>query len=87
MRFGVAAVLTILFGAFAAHFLLADRGYVLVNFRGYVLEMSMPGLVIVLVLAYLFVRAVAAVVDAPRRWRTAREQRLLVRRDSFERGE
>jgi HemY protein len=82
MRFGVAAVLTILLGAFAAHFLLADRGYVLVNFRGYVVEMSMPGLVIVLVLAYLFVRAIAAVVDAPRRWRAAREQRLLVRRDS-----
>ena len=43
----------------------------LVNFRGYVVEMSMPGLVIVLVLAYLFVRAIVAVVDAPRRWDTS----------------
>ncbi len=82
MRFGVAVMVTILLGAFAAHFLLADRGYVLINFRGYVIEMSMPGLVIVLVLAYLFVRALAAVADAPRRWRAAREQRLLLRRDS-----
>ncbi len=82
MRFGIAAVITILLGAFAAHFLLADRGYVLVNFRSYVIEMSVPGLVIVLVLAYLLVRALVAVADAPRRWRAAREQRLLIRRDS-----
>ena len=51
--FGVAAVLAVLLGAFAAHFLLADRGYVLVNFRELVVEMSVPGLVIVLVVAYL----------------------------------
>lgn len=82
MRLGVGAVLAILLGAFAGHFLLADRGYVLVNFRGYVVEMSVPGLVIVLVLAYLFIRALVGVADAPRRWRAAREQRLLVRRDS-----
>jgi HemY protein len=81
MRFGVAAMLAILLGAFAAHFLLADRGYVLVNFRGYVVEMSVPGLVILLVLGYLFVRALVAVADAPRRWRAARSQRQLERRD------
>ena len=72
MRFGIGAVLAILLGAFAAHFLLADRGYVLVNFRGYVVEMSVPGLAIVLVLAYLFIRALVAVADAPRRWRAGR---------------
>jgi HemY protein len=82
MRFGVAALLAVLLGAFAAHFMLADRGYVLLNFRGYVVEMSVPGLVIVLLLAYLFVRALVAVAEAPRRWRAAREQRQLVRRDS-----
>jgi HemY protein len=81
MRFGVAVVLAVLLGAFAAHFLLADRGYVLVNFRGYVIEMSVPGLVLVLVLAYVLVRALVAVAQAPRRWRAAREQRHLVRRD------
>jgi HemY protein len=81
MRFGVAVVLAVLLGAFAAHFLLADRGYVLVNFRGYVIEMSVPGLVLVLALAYVLVRALVAVADAPRRWRAAREQRHLARRD------
>ena len=82
MRFGVAAVIAVLLGAFAAHFLLADRGYVLVNFRGYVVEMSVPGLVLVLVFLYLFIRALAAVADAPRRWRAAREQSKLARRES-----
>lgn len=82
MRFGVAVLLAVLLGAFLAHFLLADRGYVLVNFRGYVVEMSVPGLVIVLVAAYLFVRAIVAVAEAPRRWREGRAQRQLERRDS-----
>jgi HemY protein len=82
MRVGVGVVLAVLLGAFAAHFLLADRGYVLVNFHELVIEMSVPGLVIVLVLAYLLVRALVAVARAPRRWRTSREQRKLERRDS-----
>jgi HemY protein len=82
MRFGAAALLAVLVGAFLAHFLLADRGYVLVNFRGYVVEMSVPGLAIVLVMAYLLVRALIAVIRAPRRWRAARTQRQLERRDS-----
>jgi HemY protein len=82
MRVGVAAVLAVLLGAFAAHFLLADRGYVLVNFRQLVIEMSVPGLVIVLVVAYLLVRGLIALAAAPRRWRASREQRKLERRDS-----
>jgi HemY protein len=82
MRIGVAAMLALLLGAFAAHFLLADRGYVLVNFGGYVIEMSVPGLVILLALAYLAVRALVALAQAPRRWRASREQQRLERRDS-----
>ncbi len=82
MRYSVGVVVTVLLGAFAAHFLLADRGYVLVNVRGYVVEMSVPGLVIVLVFAYLFVRALVAVVEAPKRWRATREQRQLERSGS-----
>jgi HemY protein len=37
--------------------------------------------VILLVLGYLFVRALVAVADAPRRWRAARSRRQLERRD------
>ena len=79
MRFGAWVVFALLFGAFAAHFVLADHGYVLVNFRGYVLEMSVPGLVLVLVCAYLAVRGVVAIVNAPRRLRAAASERRLAR--------
>ena len=82
MRVGVGLVLAVLLGAFAAHFLLVDRGYVLVNFRGLVIEMSVPGLVIVLVLAYVFVRALVVLARAPRHGRRSREQRKRERRDS-----
>jgi HemY protein len=82
VRLGVSAVLAILLASFAAHFLLADRGYVLINFRSYVVEMSVPGLAIVLVVAYLLIRAVALVLDAPRRWRAAREVRRIERSGS-----
>jgi HemY protein len=79
MRIGATIIFALLAGALAAHFVLADRGYVLVNFRGYVIEMSVPGLVIALVAAYLLVRALVAVVEAPRRWRATRAQRRLER--------
>jgi HemY protein len=77
MRFGLWALLALLLGAFAAHFVLADRGYVLINFRGYVVEMSVPGLVLVLTALYLSIRGVVWLVRAPRWFRGARaEQRM-----------
>ena len=79
MRFGLWALLALLLGAFAAHFVLADRGYVLINFRGYVLEMSVPGLVLVLVALYLLVRGVVALADAPFWVRKAIRERGLKR--------
>jgi HemY protein len=79
MRVGAGIVLALVLGAFAAHFVLADRGYVLLNFRGIVVEMSVPGLILVLVGLYAIVRALVAVVDAPRRWRASREQRRAER--------
>ena len=79
MRFGLWALLALLLGAFAAHFFLQDRGYVLVNFQGYVIEMSVPGLVIVLVLGYFLVRGIVALVHAPRRLGTALTDRRLRR--------
>ncbi|HET7132486.1 MAG TPA: hypothetical protein VFJ95_09570, partial [Gammaproteobacteria bacterium] len=69
MRFGLTAVIALLLGAFAAHFLLADRGYVLINFRGYVVEMSVPGLVLVLTALYLAIRGIVWLARAPRWFR------------------
>ena len=79
MRFGLWALSALLLGAFAAHFFLQDRGYVLVNFHGYVVEMSVPGLVLVLALAYLLVRGIVALVRAPRRLGAALTDRRLRR--------
>ena len=67
MRAGFWGIAAVFVGAFAAHFLLRDRGYVLVNFLGYVIEMSVPVLVLVLMGAYFAVRLLLAVWRAPRR--------------------
>ena len=75
MRVGLWALLAVLLGAFVAHFVLDDRGYVLVNFRGYVVEMSVPGLVLVLVGLYLAVRGVAVLIRLPRSLRANASQR------------
>ena len=67
MKFGIVVVVVLFVSAFGAHFLLADPGYVVINFRGYVIEMSVPvlaGLAILLVLAVWVVRKI---IVAPRR--------------------
>src|SRR5262245_31928750 len=83
MRFGLWALLALLLGSFAAHFLLADRGYVLVNFRGYVVEMSVPGLVLVLTALYLAIRGIVWLARSPRWFRGARSEQRA-RRSSAE---
>ncbi len=40
MRFGLFIILILLVGSVTAHFLLENNGYVLINFRGYTVEMS-----------------------------------------------
>lgn len=79
MRFGLWALLALLLGAFVAHFVLEDRGYVLINFRTYVVEMSVPGLLLVLTALYLLVRGVVALVRAPWWLRKAVRERGLRR--------
>ncbi len=86
MKFGIIVVLALFASAFAAHFLLADPGYVIINFRGYVIEMSVPvllGLAVLLVFAVWLVRKI---VLAPRRlgeaagrYRSARSGQKLTR--------
>jgi HemY protein len=67
MKFGAIVVIALILSAFAAHFLLGDPGYVAINFRGYLIEMSVPvllGLAVLLVIAVWFIRRM---VQAPRR--------------------
>ncbi len=42
MRAGFLIVAALLLGAVATHFLLENNGYVLISFRGYTVEMSVP---------------------------------------------
>lgn len=63
---GLAIVLTLALGALAGHYLMADNGYVLVSFAGYVVEMSVPVALFALLLGYLAVRLVAWLWRVPR---------------------
>jgi HemY protein len=67
MKFGLLVVIALVLCALAAHFLLADPGYVVINFRNYVVEMSVPvllGLLLVLIFLAWFV---VKLFRAPRR--------------------
>jgi len=66
MKFGLSLVLVLIIGSVAAHFLLENNGYVLINFHGYTIEMSVPILILVAFLAYLAVRALVRLWRAPR---------------------
>jgi HemY protein len=66
MKTGLAIVLVLALGAVAGHYLMAENGYVLVSFRGYVVEMSVPVALFVLLLGYIGVRLVAWLWRVPR---------------------
>ena len=66
MRFGLLIVLVLLVGPIATHFLLENNGYVLISFRGYTVEMSVPILLLFFVMAYLAIRLLARIWNAPR---------------------
>ena len=66
MRFGLLVLLVLAAGSVAAHFLLQDNGYVLIQFRGYAVEMSVPVLVFMAVVGYFAVRFAARIWRAPR---------------------
>jgi len=67
MKFGAVVIIALILSAIAAHFLLGDPGYVAINFRGYLIEMSVPVLVGFAVLLVITVWLVRRLVQAPRR--------------------
>ena len=86
MKFGIIVVIALFASAFAAHFLLADPGYVVINFRGYTVEMSVPVLLGIAVLLLFAIWLVRKIVLAPRklgeaagRYRAARSGQKLTR--------
>jgi HemY protein len=100
VKFGIVVVVVLFISAFGAHFLLADPGYVVINFRGYVVEMSVPvlaGLAVALVLVVWLIRklivAPRRLGEAAGRYRSARSGKKLtkgmiaVAEGNFSRGE
>ena len=100
MKFSIIVVVATLLFAFAGHFLLQDPGYVAINFRGYLVEMSVPVLLGIAAALIFAVWAIRKLVIAPRligeaagRYRSGRAGQKLMRgmievaEGNFARGE
>lgn len=100
MKFALTVVMALLLGAFLAHFLLGDPGYVVISFRGHIFEMSVPiliGLVIVVLFAcwliWVIIRAPRKLGEAAGRMRAGRAGKKLtlgmieIAEGNFARGE
>ena len=86
MKFSIIVVIATLVFAFAAHFLLQDPGYVAINFRGYLVEMSVPVLLGIAVTLLVAIWAIRKIIIAPRligeatgRYRAGRAGQKLTR--------
>jgi HemY protein len=74
-------------GAVLANTLLAENGYVAISFRGYLVEMSVPTLVLCVVLTLAGLEAAQRLVRWPREQRAARLERRRARaREDLNRG-
>jgi HemY protein len=86
MKFGLIVVIALVVSALAAHFLLQDPGYVVINFRSYLIEMSVPILLAIMILIIIGVWLLVKVFRAPKklgeaagRYRTGRAGQRLTR--------
>ena len=67
MKFGIIVVLALVASAFATYFIFDDPGYVLINYRGYAIEMNVPVLTGFVVLLVVGVWLIRKILIAPRR--------------------
>lgn len=67
MKFALTVVVTLVLSALVAHFLLGDPGYVVINFRGHILEMSVPMLLVLVVLLVFAIWLAWSIFRAPRK--------------------
>ncbi len=86
MKFGLLVIVALIISAVGASFLLQDPGYVVINFRGYLVEMSVPVLAALVIILFLSIWLAAKVFHAPRkigeaagRYRTGRAGQRLTR--------
>jgi HemY protein len=100
MKFGLIVLATLVLCSVAAVFLLTDVGYVIISFRGYLIEMSVPVLLSAVAALFVGVWLVRRVIAAPRklgeaagRYRSGRAELKLtqgmieVAEGNFARGE
>ena len=67
MKLGLFVVLAIVVSMLASHFLLQDPGYVAINFRGYLVEMSVPMLIGFVAALLFLIWLIRVIWRAPRR--------------------
>ena len=67
MKTSILLLLALAAGALIAQFLSQDAGYVLISFHGYRIEFSVPMMIFLLALAYLLIRLVLRIVQAPKK--------------------
>lgn len=67
MKLGILAIIALLLGTVLAHFLMAERGYVLISFLGYTVEMSVPIMILSLIVLYILTRLVIKLLAAPKK--------------------
>ncbi len=86
MKFGLTVVIALVVSALTAHFLLQDPGYVVIEFRNYLIEMSVPILVAIVVLIIICVWLLVKLFRAPKklgeaagRYKTGRAGQRLTR--------
>jgi len=86
MKFGLLVIIALIISAVGANFLLEDPGYVVINFRGYLVEMSVPVLAALVVILFLSIWLAVKVFRAPRtlgeaagRYRAGRAGQRLTR--------
>jgi len=86
MKFGILVILALIGSALGAALLLQDSGYVIISFRGYIVEMNVWVMLLSIILLYLSVRIVLKLFRAPRqlgqaagRYRAGRAGQRLTR--------
>jgi len=67
MKLGLLVIVTLIVSAFAASFLLADPGYVVINFRGYLIEMNVPMLLLLFAITVFTTWLIVKLLRAPRK--------------------
>lgn len=86
MKFGILVILALIGSALGAALLLQDSGYVIISFRGYIVEMNVWVMLLSIILLYLGIRIVIKLFRAPRqlgeaagRYRAGRAGQRLTR--------